>query len=46
MKAAIALPDDHFKITERLNAVYTAETSSVEKPLRRAQRRAVGKTEW
>ncbi len=34
------------KVTERLNAVYTAERSSVDKPLRRAQGRAVGKTEW
>jgi metal-responsive CopG/Arc/MetJ family transcriptional regulator len=34
------------KVTERLNAVYTAESSSVEHPLRRAQRRAVSKTEW
>jgi hypothetical protein len=34
------------KVTERLNTVYTAESSSVEKPLRRAQRRAISKTEW
>jgi len=34
------------KVTERLNAVYTAEKSRVDKPLRRAQRRAVDRTEW
>ena len=34
------------KVTERLNAVYTAEASSVDKPVRRAQGRAVSKTEW
>jgi metal-responsive CopG/Arc/MetJ family transcriptional regulator len=34
------------KVTERLNAVFAAEASSVDKPLQRAQQRAVGKTEW
>jgi metal-responsive CopG/Arc/MetJ family transcriptional regulator len=34
------------KITERLNEVYTAEKTSLEKPLRRAGSRAAGKTEW
>jgi metal-responsive CopG/Arc/MetJ family transcriptional regulator len=34
------------KVTERLNDVYTAEASKVDKPLQRAQHRAVGKTEW
>jgi antitoxin MazE6 len=33
-------------VTERLNAIYTAESGSVEMPLRRAQRRAVSRTEW
>ena len=34
------------KVTERLNAVYGAEKSNLEEPLRRAQRRAVRQTEW
>jgi metal-responsive CopG/Arc/MetJ family transcriptional regulator len=34
------------KVTERLDAVYATEESTVEKPLRRAQRRALGRTEW
>lgn len=34
------------KVTERLNAVYTTEKNGVDKPLRRAQRRAVDRTEW
>jgi len=34
------------KVTERLNAVYSAEKSGIDKPLRRAQRRAVDRTEW
>ena len=34
------------KVTERLDTVYATEESAVEKPLRRAQRRAVGRTEW
>lgn len=48
MKTAISLPDDLFvaAVTERLDAVYAVEESSVEKPLRRAQRMAVTRTEW
>jgi len=34
------------KVTERLNAVYPAEMSSVERPLRTAQRRAAARTTW
>jgi metal-responsive CopG/Arc/MetJ family transcriptional regulator len=34
------------KVTERLDAVYAAEESAVEQPVRRAQRRAIGRTEW
>ncbi len=34
------------KVTERLNAVFAAEASGADKPLQRAQQRAVGKTEW
>jgi metal-responsive CopG/Arc/MetJ family transcriptional regulator len=34
------------KVTERLDAVYAVEESGVEKPLRRAQRKAVNRTEW
>jgi metal-responsive CopG/Arc/MetJ family transcriptional regulator len=34
------------KVTERLNAVYAAQESGVEPPLRRAQARAVRRTEW
>ncbi len=34
------------KVTERLNSVYGAEPSGVEESLRRAQRRAVARTEW
>jgi metal-responsive CopG/Arc/MetJ family transcriptional regulator len=34
------------KVTERLDAVYAAEESKIDKAVRRAQRRAVGRTEW
>lgn len=34
------------KVTERLDTVYSAEESRVEKPLRRAQGRAARRTEW
>ena len=34
------------KVTERLDAVYAAEESTIDRPLRRAQRRAVDKPEW
>ncbi len=34
------------KVTERLNDVYGSQPSVVEKDLRRAQRRAVARTEW
>jgi metal-responsive CopG/Arc/MetJ family transcriptional regulator len=34
------------RVTERLDAVYAVEDSGVEKPLRRAQRRSIGRTEW
>jgi metal-responsive CopG/Arc/MetJ family transcriptional regulator len=34
------------KVTERLDAVYAAEESHVEPALRRAQRRAVKRSEW
>ena len=34
------------KVTERLDAVYAAEESSVEKPLQRAQRKAVAERSW
>jgi metal-responsive CopG/Arc/MetJ family transcriptional regulator len=34
------------KVTERLDAVYATEESTVDRPVRRAQRRAVDKPEW
>jgi len=34
------------KVTERLNSVYRSEPSGLDKGLRRAQRRAVGPTDW
>lgn len=34
------------KVTERLDSVYGTEESRVERPLRRAQRRAVDRSEW
>jgi len=34
------------KVTERLNEVYGSQPSVVEADLRRAQRRAVARTEW
>jgi len=34
------------KVTERLDAVYAAEESAVEQPVRRAQRRAIRRPEW
>lgn len=34
------------KFTERLDAVYPTEESSVEKPLQRAQRKAVAERSW
>jgi metal-responsive CopG/Arc/MetJ family transcriptional regulator len=34
------------KVTERLNAVYGTEPSDLDEKLRRAQRRAVGRTDW
>jgi metal-responsive CopG/Arc/MetJ family transcriptional regulator len=34
------------KVTERLDAVYATEESTVDRRVRRAQRRAVDKSEW
>jgi metal-responsive CopG/Arc/MetJ family transcriptional regulator len=34
------------KVTERLNNVYGTEPSDLDENLRRAQRRAVGRTDW
>jgi metal-responsive CopG/Arc/MetJ family transcriptional regulator len=34
------------KVTDQLNAVYAAQPSALEAPLRRAQRRALGKDAW
>jgi len=34
------------KITERLNSVYSSDSSRVEPPLRRAQKRVVSRAEW
>ena len=34
------------KITDRLNATYAAESSQLDPALRRAQHRAVARTEW
>jgi metal-responsive CopG/Arc/MetJ family transcriptional regulator len=34
------------KVTERLDAVYSHQLSRLERPLRRAQRRSLGSTEW
>ena len=34
------------KVTERLDAVYATEESTVDRPVRRAQRRAVDKSKW
>ena len=34
------------KVTERLNAVYSAQRGGLDEPLRRAQRRAVATSEW
>ena len=34
------------KVTERLNAVYGAQPSRLEKPLHQAQRRAIARGDW
>jgi metal-responsive CopG/Arc/MetJ family transcriptional regulator len=34
------------KVTERLNAVYTAEASRLDAPVRRAQKRALATDSW
>lgn len=34
------------RITERLDALYGAERAEVPKPIRKAQRRAVGQDDW
>lgn len=34
------------KVTERLNAVYSAQPSELDERVRRAQRRAVARPEW
>lgn len=34
------------RVTERLNAVYSAQSSAMDEGLRRAQRRTVSRTEW
>ena len=36
----------HARVTEQLDAVYTDETSSVDEPVRRAQRRVVKRSDW
>ena len=36
----------HARITEQLDAVYSAEPSAVDEPLRRAQRRVVKRSDW
>lgn len=36
----------HARVTEQLDAVYTAEPSLVDEPVRRAQRRAVKRSDW
>jgi metal-responsive CopG/Arc/MetJ family transcriptional regulator len=34
------------RITEQLDAVYAAETATVEEPVRRAQRRVLKRSDW
>ncbi|MDP3938130.1 MAG: hypothetical protein Q8R92_08330 [Deltaproteobacteria bacterium] len=34
------------KVTERLNAVYAAEPSQLDEPVRRRQRRIAARSEW
>jgi metal-responsive CopG/Arc/MetJ family transcriptional regulator len=36
----------HGRVTEQLDAVYTAEPSAVDEPVRRAQRRVLKRSDW
>ena len=36
----------HARVTEQLDAVYSAEPSTVDEPVRRAQRRILKRSDW